>query len=56
MAVSDATLRDLQYMLDGHSPQGEPFRAIAEALLDLLDRAGVTDTSTGTRTARSEPT
>ena len=53
MPISDATIRDLQYMLDDRTPIGRPEKAVAEALLELLDRVGLTDTSTGRRTLRT---
>lgn len=52
MPLSDKTLRDLQYMADGRSPVGDGDQAVALALLELLDRVGITDKGTGPREPR----
>ena len=49
MALSDNTLRDLQYMADGRSPVGDGTQALALAVLALLDRVGITAKDTGLR-------
>ena len=56
MALTANQLRDLQYLADGRTAVGDPMQAIGAALLELLDRAGLTDTATGKRTIRAEAT
>lgn len=54
MALTDNQLRDLQYLADGRSAVGDGAQALAQAVLELLDRVGVTDKETGKRTIRAE--
>ena len=49
MALSDAVLRDLQYMADGRSPVGSGEQALALGILEVLDRLRVTDKAAGLR-------
>mgnify|MGYP001568134264 FL=1 len=50
MPLSEATLRDLQLMADDRTPVGDGQKALALAVLEILDRLALTDTSLGPRT------